>query len=109
MNKTANQVCRNREPLAGVREEVERLEFCLEGLFAFATDYSDIITSGSIFPDRDISIEFNEYLYLRVERAIDVSVSLNENSLLLSGTPHPTDIMYNGQSKQLTIRSYTPR
>lgn len=77
--------------------------------YEFKTDYSDIITSGSIFPDRDISIEFNEYLYLRVERAIDVSVSLNENSLLLSGTPHPTDIMYNGQSKQLTIRSYTPR
>ena len=43
MNKTANQVRRNREPLAGVREEVERLEFCLEGLFAFATDYPDII------------------------------------------------------------------
>ena len=43
MNKTANQVRRSREPLAGVREDVERLEFCLEGLFAFETDYSDII------------------------------------------------------------------
>ena len=80
-----------------------------ETWYEFESDYSGNITSASLLAGSEVTLDFNEYLYLRFERATDVSVFLNGTSVSLQDVPHPTDVIFDGQSKQLTIRSYTPR
>ncbi len=80
-----------------------------ETWYEFESDYSGNITSASLLNGNDITMSFNEYLYLRLERTADVTVSLNGTEVFLQDAPYPTDIIYDGQRKQLLIRSYTPR
>ncbi|MDP7060718.1 MAG: helix-turn-helix domain-containing protein [Candidatus Marinimicrobia bacterium] len=80
-----------------------------ETWYEFESDYSGNITSASLLNGNDISMSFNEYLYLRLERTADVTVFLNGTEVFLLDAPYPTDIIYDGQRKQLLIRSYTPR
>ena len=80
-----------------------------ETWYEFESDYSGNITSASLFNGNDITMSFNEYLYLRLERTADVTVFLNGTEVFLQDAPYPTDIIYDGQRKQLSIRSYTPR
>ena len=78
-----------------------------ETWYEIQTDLGNL-TSSIITPENDLSIQFNEYLFLRIERSQDVSVSLNEQSLDLNKFSHPADIIYDGETRQLTIRNYTP-
>ena len=80
-----------------------------ETWYEFESDYSGNIISASLLNGNDITMSFNEYLYLRLERTADVTVILNGTEVFLQDAPYPTDIIYDGQRKQLTIRSYTPR
>jgi hypothetical protein len=80
-----------------------------ETWYELETDYSGNITSANLNRDGDISLQFGENLYLRIERAADVSVTLNGTPIPLPDETHPADIIYDGQEKRLTIRSYTPR
>ena len=80
-----------------------------ETWYEFESDYSGNITSASLLNGNDITMSFNEYLYLRLERTADITVFLNGAEILLQNAPYPTDIIYDGQRKQLSIRSYTPR
>ena len=78
-----------------------------ETWYEIQTDLGNL-TSSIITPDIDLLIQFNEYLFLRIEGSQDVSVSLNEKSLDLNKLSHPADIIYDGETRQLTIRNYTP-
>ena len=80
-----------------------------ETWYEFESDYSGNITSASLLNGNDITMSFNEYLYLRLEHTADVTVFLNGKEVFLRDAPYPTDIIYDGQRKQLSIRSYTPR
>ena len=80
-----------------------------ETWYEFESDYSGNITSASLLNGNDITMSFNEYLYLRLEHTADVTVFLNGKEVFLQDASYPTDIIYDGQRKQLSIRSYTPR
>ena len=80
-----------------------------ETWYEFESDYSGNITSASLLNGNDITMSFNEYLYLRLEHTADVTVFLNGKEVFLRDAPYPIDIIYDGQRKQLSIRSYTPR
>ena len=80
-----------------------------EAWYEFESDYSGNITSASLLNGNDITMSFNEYLYLRLERTADVTVFLNGTKIFFQDAPYPTDIIYDGQRKQLSIRSYTPQ
>ncbi len=80
-----------------------------ETWYELETDYSGDITSTNLNPSANVSLKFDENLYLRIERATDVIVTLNGTLVALSDEAHPADIIYDGQTGRLTIRSYTPR
>jgi len=81
-----------------------------ETWYELETDYSGDITSANLNPAIDVSLQFDQNLYLRIERAADdVSVILNGTPVALPNEAHPADIIYDGEAGRLTIRSYTPR
>ncbi|MBH31875.1 MAG: hypothetical protein CMG71_07825 [Candidatus Marinimicrobia bacterium] len=80
-----------------------------ETWYELETDYSGNITSANLNPAADISFQFQENLYLRIERSTNVSVNLNGTTIALPDQDHPADIIFDGQAGWLTIRSYTPR
>lgn len=80
-----------------------------ETWYEFETDYSGDISSANLTGGDDFTLDFSEHLYLRLERAADVSVSINGIAVPLQDVPHPSDVTYDSQMKLLTVRSYRPR
>ncbi len=75
--------------------------------YEIQTDLGNL-TSSIISPDEDILIQFNEYVFLRIENSINVSIQLNKKMIDLKNIAYPADIIFDGETGQLTIRQYNP-